>query len=154
MARITRALNNAEIPCPSAADPGETPTHTNRLGAHDHAGHLGGSAPHRAAGVEPAAHRSRVDRSGQYRARHRQVQRWNLPDGGAPHSPLTRLAPAGGQHRLAAGTRLLGMDGERVRVVRVSVSAAHPKVYDITVANTHTFYVAAGSASVPCLQQR
>ena len=58
VARIARALNEAGIPCPSAADPGRNP---HRTGRGMDAGHgrrdLGQPAVHRPAGVEPAAYR-------------------------------------------------------------------------------------------------
>ena len=59
-ARITRALNDAAIPCPSAADPGRNP---HRTGAgwtlRTVAATLGNPRYTGLAGVEPAAHRFR-----------------------------------------------------------------------------------------------
>jgi site-specific DNA recombinase len=70
-ARITRALNDAGIPCPSAADSKRNP---HRTGARWDAAHSGGDPGqppvHREAGMEPAAHRRlRPGRPGQHRAR-------------------------------------------------------------------------------------
>ena len=82
-ARITRALNDAGVPCPSAADPGRNP---HRTGAgwtlRTVAAILAQPALHGPAGVEPAARPTSVlvdpaDTS----LGHRQVQRWNLPEG-------------------------------------------------------------------------
>jgi site-specific DNA recombinase len=67
VARITRALNDAGIPCPSAADPEPAP-HRRRVDA-THRGRDPGQPPvHRPPGVEPAAHRLRPGRPGQHHA--------------------------------------------------------------------------------------
>jgi site-specific DNA recombinase len=58
VARIARALNEAGVPCPSAADPARKPApHRRRMDARH--GHHDPSEPpvHGPAGVEPAAHR-------------------------------------------------------------------------------------------------
>ena len=58
VARITRALNDAGIPCPSAADPKRNPHRSGTAWTLAHGGgDPGQPAVHRAAGVEPAAHR-------------------------------------------------------------------------------------------------
>ena len=68
-ARITRALNDAGIPCPSAADPRRNPHRTGAAMDAAHGGGDPGQPPlHRPAGVEPAAHRLRSGRPGQHRA--------------------------------------------------------------------------------------
>ena len=55
-ARITRALNDAGVPCPSAADPGRNPHRTGRgVDAADGGGDPGEPPVHGPAGVEPAA---------------------------------------------------------------------------------------------------
>jgi site-specific DNA recombinase len=58
VARIARAMNDAGIPCPSAAGPGTEPA-PHRVGVDPgHGGdHPGQPAVHRPPGVEPAAHR-------------------------------------------------------------------------------------------------
>ena len=69
-ARITRALNEAGIPCPSAADPARNPHRTGRgVDAADGRGDPGQPPLHGPAGVEPAAHRLRPGRPGQHRPR-------------------------------------------------------------------------------------
>ena len=82
-ARITRALNDAGVPCPSAADPGRNPHRTGSgVDAADRRGDPGQPAVHRPAGVEPAAvpHAILVDPANTGLG-HKQVQRWNLPEG-------------------------------------------------------------------------
>ena len=70
VARIARALNEAGVPCPSAADPGRN---GHRTGAGWTLGTvttiLENPAVHRPSGVEPAAHRHRTGRSGQRHSR-------------------------------------------------------------------------------------
>ena len=69
VARITRALNDAGIPCPSAADPERNPHRTGTgVDAEHGGGDPGQPAVHRPSGVEPAAHRPRPGRPGQHRA--------------------------------------------------------------------------------------
>ena len=71
-ARITRALNDAGVPCPSAADPERNPHRTGAawtLRTVD--GDPGEPPVHGPAGVEPAAHRPRPGRPGQHRAGHK-----------------------------------------------------------------------------------
>ena len=65
VARIARALNEAGVPCPSAADPGRNTHRTGRLDAGHGHHHLAEPAVHGPAGVEPAAHRHRTRRPGQ-----------------------------------------------------------------------------------------
>ena len=68
-ARITRALNDAGIPCPSAADPARNPAPDGcGVDAENGGGDPGQPALHGSAGVEPATHRLRPSRPGQYRA--------------------------------------------------------------------------------------
>ena len=68
-ARITRELNDAEVPCPSAADPGRNPAPDRyRVDAADGRGDPGQPAVHGPAGVEPAAVRAGPGRSGEHRA--------------------------------------------------------------------------------------
>jgi site-specific DNA recombinase len=82
VARIARALNEAGVACPSAADPGRNP---HRLGA----GWMLGTVTTilsnpRYTGCQ-VWNRQRTDRDlvdpGDIALGHRQVQRWNLPDG-------------------------------------------------------------------------
>ena len=82
VARIARALNDAGIPCPSAADPERNP-HRSRRGVDAADGHVDLVQPavHRPPGVEPAAHRPRPRRPGRRQPGAQEVQRWNLPDG-------------------------------------------------------------------------
>ena len=69
VARITRALNDAGIPCPSAADPEAQPApQRDGVDAEHGRGHPGQPAVYRAAGVEPPAHRPRPGRPGEHRA--------------------------------------------------------------------------------------
>ena len=67
-ARITRALNDAGIPCPSAADPAGTRTGRVRGGRCAQWRRSWATRGTRPAGVEPAAHRFRPGRPGQHRA--------------------------------------------------------------------------------------
>jgi site-specific DNA recombinase len=83
VALIARALNEAEVPCPSAADPGRNPhrpgtgwtlgTVTTILGNPRYTGHQ-------------VWNRQRTDRDladpADVSLGHKDVQRWNLPDGG------------------------------------------------------------------------
>ena len=70
VARITRALNDAGVPCPSAADPGRNPHRTGAAWTLRHGHGDPGEPPvHGPAGVEPAAHRHRPGRPGQHHAR-------------------------------------------------------------------------------------
>jgi site-specific DNA recombinase len=67
VARIARALNETDIPCPSAADPKRSPHRTGTawtLGGGYH--HSPESAVHRASGVEPAAYRQGSHQPGQH----------------------------------------------------------------------------------------
>ncbi|MEZ0077172.1 recombinase family protein [Planotetraspora sp. GP83] len=59
LARIARALNDMQVPCPSAADPERQPPPGGFGVGHDVRGrHLEQSPLHRSAGVEPSAHRA------------------------------------------------------------------------------------------------
>ena len=82
VARITRALNDAGIPCPSAADPKRNP---HRAGTawtlRTVAAILANPRYTGKAGVEPAAHRLRPGRPGQHRARAQAGPAVNLPEG-------------------------------------------------------------------------
>ncbi len=83
LARITRALNDAGIPCPSAADPGRKhPPGRAGVDPGHGAGDPGQPPLHRPAGVEPAACQPRPDRPGQHRP-------WPPP--GAALDPARRL---------------------------------------------------------------
>ncbi len=64
VARITRALNDAGIPCPSAADPKRNPHRSGAVDAAHGGGDPGEPAVHGPAGVEPAGHRFRPGRPG------------------------------------------------------------------------------------------
>ena len=65
VARIARALNEAGVPCPSAADPGRNPHRTGRGMDAGHGRHdLVEPAVHGPSGVEPAADRPRPGRPG------------------------------------------------------------------------------------------
>ncbi len=69
MARIARALNDAAIPCPSAADPGRNPHRSgNARTLHTVRAILGNPRYTRPSGLEPAAHRQRPGRPGEHRA--------------------------------------------------------------------------------------
>ena len=81
-ARITRALNDAGVPCPSAADPGRNPHRTGAAWTlRTVAAILANPAVHGPAGVEPAADRFDLADPANTTLGHRQVQRWNLPEG-------------------------------------------------------------------------
>ena len=69
VARIARALNEAGIPCPSAADPARKPAPAGH-GMDARRRHLGPGQPalHRAAGMEPAADRHRTRGPGRHGA--------------------------------------------------------------------------------------
>jgi len=69
LARITRALTETGIPCPSAADPGRNAQDGGAVVADHGPGDPGQPALHRPPGVEPAAHRHGPDRPRQHRAR-------------------------------------------------------------------------------------
>jgi hypothetical protein len=82
-ARITRALNDAGVPCPSAADPGRNSHRTGgRVDAADGRGDPGQPTVHGPAGVEPAAIRGGPGRPSQHRAR---------PQAGTAVEPARRL---------------------------------------------------------------
>ncbi|MCP2337364.1 RHS repeat-associated core domain-containing protein [Actinomadura rupiterrae] len=49
---------------------------------------------------------------------------------------------------LSPGRKLLDSDGNEVRVTSVDEVPGHPRVHDITVADTHSFYVSAGGVFV------
>jgi hypothetical protein len=69
-ARITRALNDAGIPCPSAADPGRNPHRTGAAWTLRTVAAILAKPPlHRPPGMEPAAHRLRPGRPGQHHPR-------------------------------------------------------------------------------------
>ena len=96
-ARITRALNDAGVPCPSAADPGRNP---HRTGAgwtlRTVAAILAQPAVHGPAGVEPAAVRGGPGRPGQHRAR---------APAGAAVEPARRLGHLQASRARGAGQR-------------------------------------------------
>jgi hypothetical protein len=98
-ARITRALNDAGIPCPSAADPKRNP-HPVRdsVDASDGRGDPGQSAVYGPTGVEPAAHRLRPGRPGQHRAR-AQAGAAVEPARGLGHLPSSRASGTGERGR-------------------------------------------------------
>ncbi len=81
-ARITRALNDAGIPCPSAADPKRNPHRTGTAWTLRTVAAI--LANPRYTGRQ-VWNRQRTDRDlvdpGNTRLGHRQVQRWNLPEG-------------------------------------------------------------------------
>jgi len=69
LARITRALNDAQVPCPSAADPARNPHRSGSAWTLTTVAAILANPPlHREAGMEPPAHRSRPDRPGQHDA--------------------------------------------------------------------------------------
>ena len=82
VARIARALNDAGVPCPSAADPGRNPHRTG-------AGWTLGTVTTIVSNPRYTGHqvwnRQRTDRdlvdAGDIALGHKPVQRWNLPDG-------------------------------------------------------------------------
>ena len=90
-ARITRALNDAGVPCPSAAEPAP---HGCGVETADCCGDSGQPPVHRAAGVEPAAHRLRLGRPGQPRPPGRRCQDRVFLAG------QRELHPARARHRL------------------------------------------------------
>jgi site-specific DNA recombinase len=82
VARIARALNEAGIPCPSAADPGRNP---HRLGARWTLGTVTAILQNPRYTGRQVWNRQRTDRDladpADVSLGHKQVQRWNLPDG-------------------------------------------------------------------------
>jgi DNA invertase Pin-like site-specific DNA recombinase len=82
MARITRALNDAGIPCPSAADPERNP---HRAGAAWTLGTVASILANPRYTGRQVWNRQRTDRDladpADVSLGHKQVQRWNLPDG-------------------------------------------------------------------------
>ena len=131
-ARITRALNDAGVPCPSAADPGRNPHRAGRgVDAADGGGDPGQPAVHGAAGVEPAAVRGGPGRPGQHRARP-QAGAAVEPARGLGHLQASRARGAGQRGRLhrrpghgraagpgrAGGTPVPAGRAPRVRAVR------------------------------------
>ena len=81
VARIARALNEAGIPCPSAADPGRNPHRPGTgwtLGTVTTIWPTRGRGP---SGVESAAHRQGPRRSRRCQPGAQAGARWNLPDG-------------------------------------------------------------------------
>ena len=96
-ARITRALNDAGVPCPSAADPARNPHRTGaEVDATHRRRHLGEPAVYGPAGVEPAAHRFRPGRPRQHRAR---------AQAGAAVEPARRLGHLQASGACGAGQR-------------------------------------------------
>jgi len=81
-ARITRALNDAEVPCPSAADPGRNP---HRTGAAWTLRTVAAILANPRYTGRQVWNRQRTDFDlvdpANTTLGHRQVQRWNLPDG-------------------------------------------------------------------------
>jgi len=82
VARIARALNEAGVPCPSAADPERNP---HRLGTGWTLGTVTTILQNPRYTGHQVWNRQRTDRDladpGDITLGHRQVQRWNLPDG-------------------------------------------------------------------------
>jgi site-specific DNA recombinase len=82
VARIARALNDAGVPCPSAADPGRNP---HRTGAGWTLGTVTTILRNPRYTGRQVWNRQRTDRDladpGDIALGHKQVQRWNLPDG-------------------------------------------------------------------------
>ena len=82
VARIARALNDAGIPCPSAADPGRNP---HRTGAAWTLGTVTTILSNPRYTGRQVWNRQRTDRdlvdAGDIALGHKPVQRWNLPDG-------------------------------------------------------------------------
>ena len=83
VARIARALNEAGVPCPSAADPGRNP---HRAGTRVDAGHghhdPGATRAIRAARCGTGSAPTRTSPiPADVSLGHKSVQRWNLPDG-------------------------------------------------------------------------
>ena len=82
VARIARALNDAGIPCPSAADPGRNP---HRTGAGWTLGTVTTIVRNPRYTGRQVWNRQRTDRDladpGDIALGHKPVQRWNLPDG-------------------------------------------------------------------------
>jgi site-specific DNA recombinase len=82
MARITRALNDAGIPCPSAADPERKAYRSGRSWALGTVRSILANPCYTDRQVwswQPTAHE--LIEPGNTGLGHRQVQRWNLPDG-------------------------------------------------------------------------
>jgi hypothetical protein len=81
-ARITRALNDAGIPCPSAADPKRNPHRSGTAWTLRTVAAILANPRYTGRQVQ---NRQRTDHDlvdpGNTRLGHRQVQRWNLPDG-------------------------------------------------------------------------
>jgi len=82
VARIARALNETEVPCPSAADPDRNP---HRAGAAWTVGTVNTILRNPRYTGQQVWNRQRTDRDladpGDVSLGHKQVQRWNLPDG-------------------------------------------------------------------------
>jgi hypothetical protein len=82
VARIARALNDAGVPCPAAADPGRNP---HRTGAGWTLGTVTTILSNPRYTGRQVWNRQRTDRDladpGDIALGHKQVQRWNLPDG-------------------------------------------------------------------------
>jgi hypothetical protein len=82
VARIARALNDAGVPCPSAADPGRNP---HRTGARWTLGTVTTILRNPRYTGRQVWNRQRTDRdlvdAGDIALGHKPVQRWNLPDG-------------------------------------------------------------------------
>jgi len=82
MARIARALNDAGVPCPSAADPGRNP---HRAGTAWMVPTVSSILPNPRYTGRQVWNRQRTDLQladpADISMGHRQVQRWNLPDG-------------------------------------------------------------------------
>jgi DNA invertase Pin-like site-specific DNA recombinase len=82
VARITRALNDAGMPCPSAADPGRNPHRTGAVWTVRTVTTILGNPRYTGRQVW---NRQRTDKDladpGNVSLGHKSVQRWNLPDG-------------------------------------------------------------------------
>jgi site-specific DNA recombinase len=92
VARIARALNDAGVPCPSAADPGRNP---HRTGAGWTLGTVTTILSNPRYTGRQVWNRQRTDRAladpADVSLGHKSVQRWNLPTGGSsPASPRIR----------------------------------------------------------------
>jgi site-specific DNA recombinase len=93
VARIARALNDAVVPCPSAADPGRNPHRSGAAWTLRTVATILGNPRYTGRQVW---NRQRTDRDladpADVSLRHKSVQRWNLPDGRVISSKLAHEA--------------------------------------------------------------